>query len=62
MTDLNQVYSAAVKASKEWVPSTADIDNAAIEIAALYGRDWNDCCEYERETFRDEARRKFGAL
>lgn len=35
------------------------IEAAAKDLAALYGRDWSDMCEYEREAYRDEARRAF---
>jgi hypothetical protein len=36
------------------------LENLAIEQAMLCGRDWADCGEYERELFRDEARRILG--
>ena len=35
-----------------------EIDAMARDIAADLGRDWNDCGGYERESFRDEARRE----
>jgi hypothetical protein len=36
---------------------TQEIEALARDIAADFGRDWLDCGEYERESFRDEARR-----
>jgi hypothetical protein len=30
----------------------------ALLVADELGRDWTDCGEYERESFRDEARRR----
>ncbi len=35
-----------------------EITALAQDIAADLGRDWSDCGEYERESFRDEARRQ----
>lgn len=35
-------------------------DTIAREVAAELGRDWSDCGEYERESYRDEARRRRG--
>jgi len=35
-----------------------EITALARDIAESIGRDWNDCGEYERESFRDEARRQ----
>ena len=35
-----------------------EVDAMAQDIAAALGRDWNDCGEYERERFREEARRQ----
>ncbi len=34
------------------------LEAKAIEIAADCGRDWLDCGEHERETFRDAARKE----
>lgn len=33
------------------------IEAAAIDLAASYGRAWSDMGEYERQAYRDEARR-----
>ncbi len=35
-----------------------EIDAMARDIADDLGREWSDCGEYERESFRDEARRQ----
>lgn len=35
-----------------------EITDLARDIAASLGRDWADCGVYERESFRDEARRQ----
>ena len=32
------------------------LEDRAMQIASECGRDWIDCGEYERETFRDAAR------
>jgi len=35
-----------------------EIEAMAHDIAESLGRDWSDCGEYERESYRDEARRE----
>ena len=37
---------------------TQQIDAEAVRIADELGRDWADCGTYERESYRDEARRR----
>lgn len=38
-----------------------EITAMAMDIAADLGRDWSDCGVYERESFKDEARRQMSA-
>lgn len=60
MQNIDQCFEAALKASIEWTPSFEDIENMAIELAATNGRDWSDCGAYEKELYKDEARRLSG--
>lgn len=39
---------------------TQEIEAMARDVAESLGREWSDCGEYERESFRDEARRQMG--
>ena len=41
---------------------TQTIDAGARKIADDLGRDWIDCGTYERESFRDEARRRLAKI
>lgn len=41
---------------------TQEIDALAPKIADETGRDWIDCGTYERESFRDEARRRLARV
>lgn len=38
----------------------SEVESCAQAVADDCGRDWNDCGAYERESFRDEARRILG--
>ena len=39
---------------------TQQIEAAAKNLADMNGRDWSDMGEYEREAYRDEARKALG--
>lgn len=60
MPTLDDGFERALKASLEWTPSPQDIENMAIELAAINGRDWADCGAYERMLYEDEAMRLSG--
>jgi len=60
MDRIDTITTTAIEISAAWTPSRDDLENLAVEQAMLCGRDWTDCGEYEREMFRDEARRMLG--
>lgn len=60
MDKTEQAFADALRISTEWRPSRQEIENLAIEQAALNGRDWIDCGAYEREAYMDEARKILG--
>ena len=59
MDTIERTFEDALQISIGWAPSLSDIENKAIEIATLTGRDWSDCGEYEKQSFRDAAQQTF---